>query len=274
MWYRKTTVLCCLFAVYGCAAGNKILKEPESFEPKQPIGLWSDSVIAVALDWIVVRDGPGTWATNANWDQYIFRIENLSGSTVSITNVHLVDLMGRKVTPIADRGRLVAESQVAMNGYEKFQLNIEEGAGSSVMEAAVVGGGVIAGGIMLSGTVAAAAGALPWAGAGASYTIIGPLVAAAAPVALTVRSRNRGEVDRKIKELHSYLPQSMESRDLQRFDLFFPISPSPQKVIVEYLDSAGSNRAIELDTSVVLKGLHLLRPKRSLEPVSPSVTAQ
>ena len=44
---------------------------------------------------------------------------------------------------------------------------------------------------------------------------------------------------------------------MRRFDFFFPISPSPQKVVVEYQDSSGSNGSIELDTSVVLKGLHL-----------------
>lgn len=256
MWPRKMIFVCCLFAVYGCVAGNKILNEAKSFEPKRPIGLWSDSVIAVALDWIIVRDGPGTWVRNAYWDQYIFRIENLSGSTVSITNVYLIDLIGNKVTMIADRKRLMDESQDTLGRYEQIQLKVKEGAGSSVMTAAVVGGSVFAGGVLATGGVFQAATALG-VGAGPSLLIMGPLLAAAAPVALTVQSKNRADVDRKIKELHSYLPQFMESDDLQRFDLFFPISPSPQRVVVEYVDSEDSKSSIELDTSAVLKDLHL-----------------
>ena len=243
----------CLFAIYGCAGGSKILKEPESFEPKQPIGLWSDSVIAVALDWIVVRDGPGTWATNANWDQYIFRIENLSGSTVSITNVHLVDLMGRKVTMLADRKELLAASKSTVNQYKDIELKVQEGAGSATMTAAVVGGTVVGGTAALMGSI----GTMLGVGGGAALTTGGLIVVAAAPVILLSQMSARGAVDRKIKALHSKLPQGITQGKSQRFDLFFPISPSPQKVVVEYVDAAGLNTSIELDTSVGLNGLHL-----------------
>ena len=200
----KIVVFGCLFAIYGCAAGNKMLKEPEPFEPKQPIGLWSDSVIAVALDWIVVRDGPGTWATNANWDQYIFRMENLSDSTISITNVYLVDLMSRKVAMLADRKDLLAESKSTVKQYKNIDLKVQEGAGAAMMTAVVIGG------TAAGGTAAVAGAALSMVGGGAvagAMVASGLVLAAAAPVTLLVQARNRAKVGERIKALHSNLPQ-------------------------------------------------------------------
>ena len=33
---------------------------------------------AAALDWIIVRDGPGTWAKNVDWDEYLIRVHTKS----------------------------------------------------------------------------------------------------------------------------------------------------------------------------------------------------
>ncbi len=40
--------------------GNKVLKEPKPLELEGPLALESDGNLAVAFDWVIVRDGPET----------------------------------------------------------------------------------------------------------------------------------------------------------------------------------------------------------------------
>ena len=46
-----------------------------------------DARIAASLDWVIVRDGPGTWAKNADWDEYLVTLRNDSAEPVTVTAV-------------------------------------------------------------------------------------------------------------------------------------------------------------------------------------------
>ena len=61
----------------GCG-GSKVLKEPNPFAVTQSLATASDQRLYATLDWVIVRDGPGTWAKNVDWDEYLIRIQNLS----------------------------------------------------------------------------------------------------------------------------------------------------------------------------------------------------
>ena len=54
-----------LVSLVGCG-GTKVLKEPQPMQTTQPLAEVSDQQVTATLDWVIVRDGPGTWAKNAD----------------------------------------------------------------------------------------------------------------------------------------------------------------------------------------------------------------
>ena len=71
-----------MFVLSGCG-GTKVLKEAQPIQTTQPLATVSDQQVTAILDWVIVRDGPGTWAKNADWDEYLLRIRNLSEQSIS-----------------------------------------------------------------------------------------------------------------------------------------------------------------------------------------------
>jgi hypothetical protein len=64
----------------GCG-GTKVLKEPEPLAITQSIANASDDALSARLDWIIYRDGPGTWAKNVDWDEYMIGVKNVGGDS-------------------------------------------------------------------------------------------------------------------------------------------------------------------------------------------------
>ena len=48
----------------GCG-GAKVLKEPEPLVSTQAVAVAADQQLSARLDWVIVRDGPGTWASSS-----------------------------------------------------------------------------------------------------------------------------------------------------------------------------------------------------------------
>ena len=68
----------------GCG-GSKLLDDPEPVTIVQPLTTVSDQRLEAHLDWVIVRNGPGTWAKNADWDEYLLRVSNLSDQPIQVT---------------------------------------------------------------------------------------------------------------------------------------------------------------------------------------------
>ena len=74
----------------GCG-GTKVLKEPQPIQTTQPLAAVSDQRVTATRDGVVVRDGPGTWAKNADWDEYLLRVTNRSDRPIQITSMTVID---------------------------------------------------------------------------------------------------------------------------------------------------------------------------------------
>ena len=252
--YRIVIYTFLLSGISGCATGNKIIEQPEPFELNTPLGTWKGKTLNISLDWIIVRDGPGAWATNAYWDQYIFHVENLSETDVHISNVYIVDFLRQKVLVSneiqSDRFRWLSKN--IARRYRRENIPIQPGAGMDVVQ--TVAGSVFVAGTTLHvlGTIASG---MPIIGGGA------PLVAGAAlPVLIApvlMESYTQYQVYREMHELHETLPIHIEPFQGKRFNLFFPISPAPQKIVMEFTTSNKRKKRIELNTTKSLAGLHL-----------------
>ena len=243
-----------LSGIFGCATGNKMIEEPEPFELNTPLGTWKGKTLNISLDWIIVRDGPGTWASNAYWDQYIFHLENLSETDVHISNVYIVDFLRQKIPASnetqSDRFRWLSKN--ISRRYRSENIPIQPGAGTDLMK-------TIANSIAVAGTGLHVVGDI-----GGRIPIIGgaaPLVSGyALPVLLApalIESYRQGQVDSELHKLHEKLPLHLEPLQGKRFNLFFPISPAPQKIVMEFTTSNKRKKRIELNTTKSLAGLHL-----------------
>ena len=230
-----------------------MLKEPEPLELTQSLTAASDDRLTVALDWVIVRDGPGTWAKNADWDEYLISLRNESGDSLRISRIAVVDSLGTRVESGTSRKQLVKESKKASRRYKDEGLKVHAGMGGAVL---VVGGAAAAvGGV---GVVAASGfGMGATLGGGAAAAATGLIVAA--PVLVVggiIRGVNFHKVNKQIEVRQTQLPIVLQEKEVKSLDIFFPLTPSPRQVEISYTDSLGDHTLI-IDTQVVLEGLHL-----------------
>ena len=78
---------------------------------------------------MILRDGPGTWAKYANWDEYLLSIDNQTGGDIQIAGAHIVDSMGFQHPSDSNRRRLVKASKETINRYKKIDISISAGYG-------------------------------------------------------------------------------------------------------------------------------------------------
>ena len=257
----KTSIfITCIFIVVlsGCAKGTKLIKEPEPYEIAKPIASASDGRLVATLDWVIVRKGPGEWARKVDWDEFLLRFENLSGSPIQITNVLVYDSLGTQIDTRPDRKKLVKGSKETKRRYADSDIKIMAGWGAGTF--ALVSAGVLGLGYAVavsSYTYALGAGAV--AGVGPAVVV----AAVAAPVLLFVgmsRSANNAKVNKEIIRRQTVLPIEIPSSQELPADLFFPLTPSPTHLEIIYTDTENNYHLI-VDTQEALNGLHLIPEK-------------
>jgi hypothetical protein len=249
-----TCALACTLVLSSCG-GSKVLEEPEPFSvTTKPLATASDQRLTATLDWVIVRDGPGTWAKNANWDEYLIRVRNLSEEPIRVIKVVVFDSLGTQIKLGGYRWQLVEGSKETARRYKDKGLKVKAGEGA---EALLVAGGVITyastvvGLSVLAGSYSTAA-----ASAAVGGIIIGPALLVGGAVGGMIQSKNNKDVDDQIDSRQTLLPAVLREEQEQRLDLFFPLAPSPRQIEITYVDSRGEYTLI-LDTQVALDAIHL-----------------
>jgi len=257
-WLIARLTICFACIVLTSCAGPRVVDvaaPAERIVVKRPLATASDGVLTAELNWITVRNGPGSWVTDANWDEYILSIRNDSSSTIRIRNVTINDSLDNEFSTSARRTTLRKQSKVTLKRYEDLGLEVKPGFSGDAL--------------MFAGTVAQTAGAT------ATMEILkGSLAIGAIPVAIgavvvlspaliiggTMRNIRHNEISEMIVERHSNLPILLKSEEEQVQHFFFPIAPSPQQVEITYVSDAKARKLV-IDTKSALRGLHLLQPK-------------
>ena len=254
----QSSVLMLLIALSGCG-GSKVLKEPEPLVVTQPLATASDQRLAATLDWVIVRDGPGTWAKNVDWDEYLIRVQNLSDEPIRVTNVAVLDSLGTRIEIGGNRRQLIDGTKETTHRYTDEGLKVEAGVGGGTI--AVAGVAVFAATTVVgtSAVIAALGGSSAAVGATAAVLPAVVIVAPALIVGGIVRSMNNSAVNKQIESQQTLLPAVLLAGQGQNLDLFFPLAPSPRQLQFTYVDSQGEH-TLSVDTRAALNGLHLTRP--------------
>ncbi|MDH4107153.1 MAG: hypothetical protein OEW35_02450 [Gammaproteobacteria bacterium] len=238
-------ILC--LALAGCG-GSKVLKEPVQFTPSAALAAAADGRLEASVDWVIFRDGPGTWAKNADWDEYLLSVRNRSDSTLTITAVRVIDSLETPVAADDDRKRLIKASRQTTKRYKG--QGVEVRAGMSGRALAVAG---------TAATVAAvgAGSAIVYGGAGLAAGVAGGLlIGPALAVGGIVKGANNSKVAKEIQARHTDLPLTIDVGKARGMDLFFALGPSPRRVEIDYSDVDGEH-VLVVDTEAALAGLHL-----------------
>lgn len=243
----------------GCG-GAKVLKEPQPIQINQPLVEASIQQVTGTLDWVIVRNGPGTWARNADWDEYLLRIDNQTGQPIIVNRIIVVDSLDTEIAPESGRKQLVKSSKKTARRYKGSGIKVQAGRGVGTMliaGAAVTTVGVgtayaAAYGAAMSGAAAGSAGVV----AASGLLLLGPALA----VGGVVRGVNNSKVNKQIELRQTVLPTEVLAGEEANLDIFFPLAPSPRRLELTYTDATGEHKLV-LDTSAALDGLHIDKPE-------------
>jgi len=241
-------IVLALFAGLSGCGGTKILKEPQPLAPQQSLVTGSDARVTGMLDWVIVRGGPGTWAKNADWDEYLLTVRNDSAAPIVVTAVTVTDSSETQHSPMASRKKLVKASKQTAKRYRGQGIKVKAGVGGG----ALLVTGVLSANVGMGAGAAAVYGSSAAAGAAAGALVLAPVLV----VGGVVKGVNNNKVNAEIESRQTTLPLQVESGSSQSFNMFFPLSPSPLRVRIDYYDATGEHTLV-LDTSAVLDGLHL-----------------
>jgi hypothetical protein len=236
-------------ALGGCAGTHK-LDKPLPVQETGAVAYAMDERTAATLDAVIVRDGPGSWVKNADWDEYLLRIRTTSAEPVEITGIVVMDSLGTPLTPHGSRSALVDASEQTAKRYKDSGIEVHAGVGAGTLFGASA---VVAGAGLATGYVAVAAYSTAAATAAVGMLALAPVLV----VAGTVRGVQNHGVDEEIKRLDTPLPLPIAANEERRLDKFFPLAPAPQRVEVTYRDVSGEH-VLVIDTTLALAGLHLL----------------
>jgi len=243
-------MLISLLALPGCG-GTKVLNEPKAISVTQSLATSADLDLSATLDWVIYRDGPGTWARNVDWDEYMIGIQNVSGDSLQVTNIVVVDSLGTQIEHRQNRKELVKGTKETKRRYRGEGLKVKAGVSGRVL----VGASVVA----VAGTsgLGAAAMASGTAAAGAvAVVVLAPVLA----VGGIFRGINNSKVNNQIESRRTPLPIVLEDGEKKNLVLFFPLSPSPRRIEISYVGRRG-NHTLIVDTQAALDGLHLVQAK-------------
>jgi len=248
-----TAVLTAL--ILSACGGTKVLKNSQPLQATEPLAAASDQRVTAILDWVIVRDGPGTWAKNADWDEYLLRVSNLSDQPIQITGLIVIDSLDTRIEPAPGRKHLVKGSKLTARRYKDSGIKVKAGRGTGTM--LVAGAAVTAVGYgAASAVVVGGLGGVGTAGAGAGAAggllLLGPALV----VGGVVRGVRNSAVNKEIIQRQTQLPLQISAGEQLTLDIFFPLAPSPRLVEIIYADANGEHR-LGIDTSAALHGLHM-----------------
>ena len=247
-------------ALVGCG-GQKVLKEPHVVQVVEPLAAARDEHLAATVDWVTVQNGPGSWASNAYWDEYRLRIENLTTEPVTIQQALLVDSMHTGAAADFDRKRLVKASQATKRRYASNDIDIAPGTGGTGLLAAT---SAAAGVGAATGVAAASMASTSTLGVLSTSSLAGPAAAAgavivAAPVLIVggiVKASNNQEVAGELWTRSTMLPAKLPPTSQEELTVFFPVSPSPIDLRLT-CEADGASHTLVITLGEALEGLHI-----------------
>ena len=255
---RMLGAACILAMLAACTPASRMVREPLA-DDGLAVGTRSpdDSHVVLAVERVVVRNGPGAWVKDAAWDEYLVKLEAYGDAPVRVLEVSL------------------ESEHLPEAAHPTAQLDaLEKGTSAQVRVLQTAGVAVALG---------YGAGALAFAGAAGGASQVGVLAAASAAVILMPvaaiaggvymhKKHKRQKADRvlmqdEIGRRALAVPLEIAPESVREGSWFFPITPAPTRLQVRYEQGGEEHQlAIELPQ---LAQLHMKAPAKPGEPAKP-----
>ena len=249
--FCKSGGLLLLLALSGCG-GSTMLKEPEPLVVAKPLAKAADQHLAATLDWVIYRDGPGTWAENVDWDGYLIRIKNLGDKPVRVADIIVLDSLGVWVESRSSLRELTTGTRQAKRRYNGAGLEVKAGAG----DAFAVTAGAMSVGALIGAATASSPYYAPASGAAVGAMSFGLVAIPFLAVGGVDRMLRESEVKEELVARRTSLPILLQPQEERNLHLFFPLTPGPRQLEITYTDAQGFH-TVSVDTGTALERLHL-----------------
>ncbi len=228
----------------GCVS-SKYKMAAKDTPPAQLLELKAgDTAAPAVLRTVIVYQGPGSWKKAAYWDEYVVSVRNPGQTSLTITGAELTDIDSLILTPGENPWALEKQSKARLKNYRESGRSILIGAGVTLLWAASVD---------VAAAIATGLGGGTVLAAGAATVIVGvPLWIIGSGVrTLVARDAINDEFDRR----RAHLPLTLEPGIERTVSFFFPVAPSPKRLVLRHRSGETSGE-FSFDLTV-LSGLHL-----------------
>lgn len=244
-------LLASLAAHTGCVSTRQYRLSGKDTAPPVPLNFSVSQLPAeVTLHTVVVFKGPGSWKSEAYWDEYIVTLTNRGETPLMIESAVLIDLHGQPVAPGSDPWSLerLSKDWLKKNPTAPSGIPVELGV-HPVLKA---GAYAFAGAVSTFGWFIVGVGGVGVVSTAGAVVLAWP---AYALTAVAVNSSNQKLVAAEFTRRRLVLPAEIATGQMAQGSLFFRVSPGPQRLLLRC--SAGDRvQEIAVDLSP-LGGLHL-----------------
>ena len=246
-----------LLLLVSCG-GARLVEEPEIIHIPHPLAMSNDETITGSLYWVIVRNGPGKWVENADWDEYLINVSNHSKSEVQINSVTVIDSLGTRLASNDNLKKLIKKSKNTAKRYEDNRIEMKSGYLTSTLYGTAAVGGAALGGVAIGTASSTTSGMLM--STGPALAVLATVVAVPVLVGAGVyRGHVNKEISEEIENRSTSMPVKISTGESYPLDLFFPLAPSPKAVEINYTSNEIQHSLI-IDTTDSLNGLHLPPP--------------
>jgi len=231
-----TLVICGLLST-GCVSSRYQMVDKERRQPPAEMGLVANAdSLGVQLDTLIYHEGPGSWKSVADWDEYVFSVKNTAKVPVELTAITLVDPLDETIVSNTDPWALENETKALEKKYKDVGIQVSK----SVDPSFLTGAAVVAVGVGIELGAIAATEALWAAALGGSTLAVGavvalPVIAVVSIPVIIVNNRNgKQAVETEFGQRNLDLPYTIQPGENISGSVFFPIVPRPQAIQVRF----------------------------------------
>lgn len=259
---RTTLLLTCIAAALasGCAS-TRMMKQPIAGAVLPQTPHTADPQLSLDLTNVIVRDGPGSWARHANWDEYQLDLRNASGEPLAIDGIVVIDAFDTTVEPKSQSRALRRETRHSLRRYRDHGIKVRPGAPPAVM---VAGGTVVAtygAAVVTVGTSSFLGGSGALVGAGIGIASGGVALIAVGVNNAIQTHRLDHELEHRVLDTHA----TLAAQGTLHGSVFFPITPTPKRIEVRY-HAGNAPHTLSVPLDQLLAGMHIDTTQASATP--------
>lgn len=202
----------------GCLTSSKyrLVTKPLAAAPVPGLNA-STPPVELTVQTLIVVKGPGSWKSDARWDEYVVQVTNHGDRPATIGSATLTGMLGDVQVPGDDPWTLEKRSYDNWDNYGKDGVTLLAGAG-------------VLGAYSTTALFVAMSGGL--ATANAMIAAVPPLLLVDVAAVVLINHDNKTKVEQEFARRRLALPLALAPGATVQGSWFFPMTPGPQRLVL------------------------------------------